>query len=93
MTFGTQCENTLSLILYVYGNIKCISCICAYGPAWFLCPLKILLLLSEVNFFYFIGKHVPWRIIHRIKKWKMEGSSNTGLLPTPARPVFQYVSE
>jgi len=23
----------------------------------------------------------------------MEGSSNTGLLPTPVRPVFQYVSE
>jgi hypothetical protein len=44
-------------------------------------------------FFCFIGKHVPRRVIYRSKKWKMEGSSDTGLLPTPAKPVFQYVSE
>jgi hypothetical protein len=40
-----------------------------------------------------IGKHVPWRIINRSEKWKMEGSSSAGLLPTPARPVFQHVPE
>jgi hypothetical protein len=41
----------------------------------------------------FVGNHASWRIIQRGKTWKLEGSSDIGLLPTPAEPVFQYVSK